>query len=178
MQSGVTVDDATTAYADSPNEYQLELTHKQRVHFDFINTEKTPGFEWSIFDADANEVMDQDSLKVNSATSYSAILDKGVYHLYVENKYHSALYSVRATTFDDIKKPVIKGAKNQTVKRNSIFDKYKGIEVFDEHDGDITKNLTVIGKVNTYKKGTYSLTYKITDEAGNTAVKTVKIKVK
>ncbi|RIJ62917.1 immunoglobulin-like domain-containing protein [Rummeliibacillus sp. POC4] len=60
------------------------------------------------------------------------------------------------------------------MKRKNSFNPLKGVKVIDEHDGNITDKLTV----NTYKKGTYKLTYRVNDAAGNTATKTIKIRVK
>lgn len=42
----------------------------------------------------------------------------------------------------------------------------------DEIDGDLTSKIEISGTVDSTKAGTYTLTYKVTDEAGNTATQT------
>lgn len=48
----------------------------------------------------------------------------------------------------------------------------------DEEDGTITEDIVVTGSVNTDKVGEYTLTYKVTDKAGNDASATRKVQVK
>lgn len=177
LKSGEAIYDSISTTEDYGDVYQLELNHKQKVHLDFTNTEQVPGFSWEITGEDDEEINSKD-LKMNGTTSYSAILDKGIYYININNDSQAAPYSLKATTFDDIKKPVIQGAKSKTIKRKSSFNSLKGITVTDEHDGDITDKLKVSGKVNTHKKRSYKLTYKATDAAGNIAKKTIKIRVK
>lgn len=83
------------------------------------------------------------------------------------------------------KKPVISGAKDQTVDYNSSFDVLKGVKATNTTGFDATKRLktsityhgTKVKKVDTRKPGTYRVTYKLKDEIGRKAQKTVKIKV-
>ena len=79
----------------------------------------------------------------------------------------------------DTTAPVISGAKNHTVYIGGSVDYLKGVTVTDDTDGDITDKIAVNSDaVNTAKAGTYSVTYTVSDNAGNEATETVKITVK
>ncbi len=83
------------------------------------------------------------------------------------------------------KKPVITGAKNQTIDFNSDFDVLKSVKAKNTTGYDATKRITtkilyngsVVKKIDTRKPGTYKVTYQVKDEIGRKAQKTVKIKV-
>lgn len=84
----------------------------------------------------------------------------------------------KTTTIRDTEKPVI------TLKGNSVItlnqgDKYndEGASATDNIDGDITSKIKVSGKVDTTKTGTYTITYTVTDKAGNRAEATRKVMV-
>ncbi|MEA4845784.1 MAG: DUF5011 domain-containing protein, partial [Clostridiaceae bacterium] len=49
---------------------------------------------------------------------------------------------------------------------------------FDNFDGDITKKVQVEGSVNTRQPGYYPVTYRVSDNCGNTAVKTLNVRVR
>ncbi len=53
----------------------------------------------------------------------------------------------------------------------------KGYTVKDNCDKDLKSKVKVTGSVNTNTKGTYTLTYKVTDKSGNTATATREVKV-
>ena len=65
-------------------------------------------------------------------------------------------------------KPQIKGAKNQTIRAGSKFDKIKGVSASDTEDGNLTSKIKITGTVNTTKPGSYVLTYSLADSDGNT----------
>lgn len=73
----------------------------------------------------------------------------------------------------DTEAPVItlKGKEKITIK---VGDTYKdeGATAKDNKDGDLTSKIVVTGKVDTSKKGTYTLTYTVEDNAKNKATKT------
>ena len=73
----------------------------------------------------------------------------------------------------DTEAPVItlKGKEKITIK---VGDKYvdEGATAIDKKDGDLTSKIVVTGKVDTSKKGTYTLTYTVEDKAKNKATKT------
>ena len=83
------------------------------------------------------------------------------------------------------KKPVITGAKNQTIDFNSDFNVLKGVKAKNTTGFDATKRITTqityngtsVKKIDTRKPGVYKVTYKMVDEIGRKAKKTVKIRV-
>jgi len=80
---------------------------------------------------------------------------------------------------EDTIKPVIKGVKDRTVYVNDKVNWLKGITASDNKDGKITKKVKVnCKKVNLKKPGKYTVTYSVTDKAGNKTVKKVAIRVK
>ncbi len=66
--------------------------------------------------------------------------------------------------------PVIslKGNRTLYVIENNAYSE-SGYTATDDADGDITSRVTVTGSVNTAVRGTYNITYSVTDNAGNTA---------
>lgn len=74
--------------------------------------------------------------------------------------------------------PVIKGADDTTIQVGSDFDPMKGVTASDDTDGNITDKIKITpSTVDTSKVGETDLTYKVTDEAGNTTIVHRKIKV-
>ncbi|MGG0250155.1 immunoglobulin-like domain-containing protein [Peribacillus frigoritolerans] len=69
----------------------------------------------------------------------------------------------------DSTKPVISGAKSKTIAYNSTFNPKSGVSAKDNLDGSLTSKIKIIGTVNTKKKGTYTLTYTVTDKSKNKA---------
>lgn len=76
-------------------------------------------------------------------------------------------------TTEDSKAPAITltGDQNMTIALNSTFTD-PGATALDEEDGDLTSQITVTGTVNVNLAGTYTLTYTVSDAAGNTGTKT------
>ncbi|KUO74817.1 MAG: hypothetical protein APF77_11185 [Clostridia bacterium BRH_c25] len=70
----------------------------------------------------------------------------------------------------DITAPVITLIGDETVNL-TVGDSYEeaGAAAVDEQDGDITENIEVEGIVDTNTEGTYTITYKVSDAAGNKA---------
>lgn len=75
-------------------------------------------------------------------------------------------------------KPVISGAKSKTIAYNSTFNPKSGVSAKDNLDGSLTSKIKITGTVNTKKKGTYTLTYTVTDKSKNKAEVKRKITVK
>lgn len=69
----------------------------------------------------------------------------------------------------DSTKPVISGAKSKTIAYNSTFNPKSGVSAKDNLDGSLTSKIKITGTVNTKKKGTYTLTYTVTDKSKNKA---------
>lgn len=83
-----------------------------------------------------------------------------------------------ACTKDDTTKPVItlKGQQSMTVVLNGTFTD-PGYTAEDDEDGDISSSVVVSGTVDVNSAGTYTLTYTVSDAAGNigTIERTVKV---
>lgn len=73
------------------------------------------------------------------------------------------------------KVPVIKGAKDITVAKNSDYE--SKVTAKDSCSNDITDKIEVIGNVISSKSGKYLVTYKVTDALGKTAEKTITVTV-
>ncbi|MCU5109942.1 DUF5011 domain-containing protein [Bacillus cereus] len=67
-----------------------------------------------------------------------------------------------------------------TINVGDQFDPMSGVSTTDKEDGDLTSKVTVDGKVDTTKSGTYVLTYTVKDSKGHivTAKQTVTVKEK
>ncbi len=78
--------------------------------------------------------------------------------------------TVKSKAVADTEKPQItlKGGEEITVYLNDEFQD-PGFTATDNVDGDISKRVQVSGKADTGTVGTYTLTYKVTDTAGNEA---------
>ena len=70
----------------------------------------------------------------------------------------------------------LNGSTNMTMYLNGTFAE-PGYKAVDDVDGDITNKVVVTGSVNTNAVGTYTLTYTVSDEAGNTASATRTVNV-
>ncbi len=79
-----------------------------------------------------------------------------------------------ATTDTD---PVISGAVDRTIEKNSTFSALEGVTAYDAEDQDITSSISVTGMVNPNAEGEYDLTYTVVDSDGNVASVTVTITV-
>ena len=73
----------------------------------------------------------------------------------------------------DVTPPVISGANDRTIVEGTDFDPLAGITVIDDVDGEITLTMeNVEGTVDVNTVGEYTLTYTVSDEAGNETVVT------
>lgn len=104
---------------------------------------------------------------------------KGVYTLSysVKDKSGNVSTVTRKITVIDNVKPVISGTTNKTIKLNSSFNPRTGVTAKDNVDGNLIKAIQISGSVNTKKKGTYPLTYVVTDKSGNKTTVVRKITV-
>ena len=84
----------------------------------------------------------------------------------------------RVITVKDKTKPVISGAANKTIKKNSSFNVKTGVTAKDNIDGNLTSKIKVSGSVNTKRAGVYTLTYTVADKASNKSEVKRKITVK
>ena len=84
----------------------------------------------------------------------------------------------RLITIRDEEPPVLKlkGYGTVYVARGKTY-KERGYTATDDVDGDIASAVVVSGSVDTSTAGTYTLTYKVSDQGGNEAEATRKVKV-
>lgn len=78
----------------------------------------------------------------------------------------------------DSQAPTITGGGDVTIQQGETFDPITGITASDNADGDLTKSITLtitdangnaIDSIDTSHPGTYTLTYAVSDKAGNAA---------
>lgn len=77
-----------------------------------------------------------------------------------------------------VKKPVIQGAYNHTVKYGSKINLRSGITALSSTGNSISKAIKVTGDVNTKKPGKYKVTYEVIEASGKVAKKTIIYTVK
>ncbi|MFM5700002.1 immunoglobulin-like domain-containing protein [Aeromonas veronii] len=63
-------------------------------------------------------------------------------------------------------KPVFSGVTDTTLELGTPFDPMTGVSAHDEEDGDLTTQIKVSGNVDSSKVGRYTLTYQVSDSAG------------
>ncbi|WP_434472064.1 immunoglobulin-like domain-containing protein [Aeromonas veronii] len=63
-------------------------------------------------------------------------------------------------------KPVFSGVTDTTLELGTPFDPMAGVSAHDEEDGDLTAQIKVSGSVDSSKVGRYTLTYQVSDSAG------------
>jgi len=85
----------------------------------------------------------------------------------------------RVIVYEDNEPPVLTllGDSTITIQAGSKFAE-PGYTATDNADGDITDRVTVSNDHSTYKAGTYTITYSVTDSFGNTATATRTLVVK
>ena len=68
---------------------------------------------------------------------------------------------------EDKTPPLILGVNDAAIFVGDPFDPLAGVSANDDTDGILTSSIVVTGSVDNSKVGTYVLTYKVTDKAGN-----------
>lgn len=63
--------------------------------------------------------------------------------------------------------PLLMGVNDVSIELGTAFDETQGVTAQDDVDGDITANIVITGTVDTNTVGTYTLTYTVSDAAGN-----------
>lgn len=107
----------------------------------------------------------------------AAIWNKDASELHLGDVFHVDSVSIvgfpnqkiRATVVvSDIAAPSLKGLDTISAKAGDrSFSTMYGISAIDDHDGDITRNVTVSGNFDISAPGDYRLTYTVKDNAGN-----------
>lgn len=102
----------------------------------------------------------------------------GVVYYTVEDSSGNKTSVTRKINYEDLLPPdlQLKGEETLTISAGSTYEE-PGWTAEDNFDGDLKDDVTVKGTVDTYKAGTYTLNYSVTDKAGNTATakRTVKV---
>ena len=97
----------------------------------------------------------------------------------IEDSSGNKAEKVRNVTIIDDIAPVItlNGEATMQLTPNAKYEE-KGAKAQDEKDGDLTANIKTEGTVDTAKEGTYTITYKVSDNSGNeaTAKRTIIVK--
>ncbi len=126
----------------------------------------------SIYDKNAFAIIDR--TKVDNKTLLKVLysVTDSLRYCYIDGANSYVTYT---SDFVDMK-PVIT-ASDQTIYVGDNFNVLAGVKAIDTEDGDITNKIKVTGSVDTTKKGTYKITYTVTDSFGNTVSKEVTITV-
>ncbi len=93
----------------------------------------------------------------------------GIYELIysVTDESGNSVTAARKVTVVDHIKPVISGVENLTIGLYTKFDLSEGVSAIDNNDGNITSSIQTSGSVDTNTEGSYVITYKVADAAGN-----------
>ncbi|WP_429140471.1 immunoglobulin-like domain-containing protein [Aeromonas allosaccharophila] len=75
-------------------------------------------------------------------------------------------------------KPVFSGVTDTTLELGTPFDPMTGVSAHDEEDGDLTAQIKVNGSVDSNKVGRYTLTYQVSDSAGQLVTQQRNVTVK
>ncbi|XRG77000.1 immunoglobulin-like domain-containing protein [Rossellomorea sp. GAMAL-10_SWC] len=116
------------------------------------------------------------SIKVSGDVNTRA---KGTYTLTYsvsDTSGNTTILTRKISVIDNIK-PVISGATSKSIRVNTTFNPRTGVTAKDNVDGNLTSSIKITGTVNTKKKGTYTLTYSVTDKSGNKTNVTRKVTV-
>lgn len=128
---------------------------------------KDPGFV-------AKDDCDGDLTKEVAVQGTVNVHEKGTYILQysVEDSSGNIGNIKRIINVGDFTAPklTLKGKKEVSIKIGQTY-KEEGFTAKDNLDGDLTDHVKISGKVNTKKMGVYTITYKISDKAGNTTKK-------
>ncbi len=99
--------------------------------------------------------------------------ENGVVYYTVSDSSGNVATAERVIHYKDLNPPEITLAGEDTITISagqSYID--PGFSAVDDTDGDVTDQVTVTGKVDHYRAGTYSIEYSASDQFGNTAVVT------
>ncbi|MFA5007218.1 MAG: immunoglobulin-like domain-containing protein [Candidatus Izemoplasmatales bacterium] len=86
--------------------------------------------------------------------------------------------TVPTTTTEDIVDPLILGANDQVIFQGDVWDPMEGVSAIDDVDGIITSEIDVTGTYDVNVVGYYTITYTVSDAAGNEATTSITLRVK
>ncbi|EOH86414.1 hypothetical protein UAO_02411, partial [Enterococcus villorum ATCC 700913] len=140
--------------------------------------------ERSKFDPlDGVTAQDSEGNDLTSNLTYTGSVDTSTpgeytikYYVYDKNG-KVATAKRKVTVQSDESKPVVMSPDKLTIKQNSKFDPTLYAQAYDNEDGNITDQITVIGQIYTDKIGAQYITYKVTDSDGNEASKMMEVDV-
>ena len=69
----------------------------------------------------------------------------------------------------DTRPPVFSGVEDTTINRGEAFDPLEGVSATDNVDGNLTSSITTTGAVDINLPGAHTVTYGVSDAAGNNA---------
>lgn len=105
--------------------------------------------------------------------------EDGVVHYTVTDSSGNKAEAVRNILYKDAVPPVLTLAGDTTIsiKAGEKFEE-PGWTAIDEVDGDLSEHVQISGSVDTFRAGTYTLTYLVMDQFGNeaTATRTVEVR--
>ena len=121
----------------------------------------------------ATDAVDGDLTKQVTVTGTVDVTKPGTYDLTytITDAAGNTTTLIRTVTVVDDAKPIItlKGTSPITIPANAVYTD-AGATASDAVDGDLTAQIITVNAVDTTKPGTYTVTYNVTDKAGNAAV--------
>ena len=118
-------------------------------------------------------------VQTTSTVKMAVIGDYEIRYAVTDSQGASAEPVVRQVSVRDFTPPVIQllGASNMEIEAGISF-RDPGATALDHYDGDVSSRITVTGRVNAQRLGTYTLTYRVSDSSDNAAsevVRTVRV---
>lgn len=96
-------------------------------------------------------------------------------------KMYEDIQSLLTYTYQNLNitdKPPLINAKDVTIRIGTTFNPLNSVTASDEEDGDLTNKIQVIeNTVDLLKAGSYKIVYKVTDSAGNSTTKEIKVSI-
>ena len=180
----------TGSYTGSRNdviEIDIAKTEVRRVKFKFVEAYDSWASigEMSFYKTDeladkiANELFVDES-KTAVTESYNTLEKLEALRNEVSNHPASSLFQGDLNKAEEIIRasfPVLNIPKSESTKLGAVINIEGEYTAIDKEDGDISSNVEVIGDVNFNKAGEYTITYKVTDNDGNTVEATRTIAV-
>ena len=134
------------------------VTINQGDSFDFMD---------GITIVDDRDTIDQMNIKIEQGNFDSHIPGQYTIKYIIQDRDGNVTEFEREVVVISIGAPVIEGLNKVELKVGDKFEPLAGVKATDKEDGDITKDIKVMGRVDVNVEGTYELTYTVTDSDGN-----------